>query len=545
MMVKNIFLLLIASASIAFSQVVYEPIHSDVYTFMDLMAQKGVIQFHDEIRPVSREYIAKKLLELKETGSELTDLEKEELDFYLKDFGMEIANLKNKDSSSTTIVNADPYDRIRLFAYGDTLFKVNVSPILGYETGKLGGAKYSYRWNGLYLYGYLGNNIGYSLRFQDNSEDGTTIDKTKNFTPNTGIVLSRTDLNNIQYDDIEANLAYNWSWGELSVGKDYLNWGYGQSGLLVLSDKAPSFPFIRLDMRFTSWLSFNYIHAWLNSGIIDSTQLYSTSLPGLKNTVFENKFFAEHSLILTPTAGLDISLGESIVYSNQLQLSYLIPVMFFFSVNHYLSENNEGARGNSQFFMSVSSKNQIKNTHLYGTLFIDELSLEGIFNPATQRNQIGFTLGGSVTDLPVNNITFTLEYTKIYPYVYNMYNSTITYQNNGYIMGDWIGDNADLIYAALNYRFLRGLQSTLWVQYIRKGAEETAVQSADQPQPPFLFGLRTNYSYFGFNAKYEIIHELFASLQYQTTKISAEQSNLAYVDSRVNQFTIGLYYGIH
>ncbi len=544
-MVKNIFLLLIASASIAFSQVVYEPIHSDVYTFMDLMAQKGVIQFHDEIRPVSREYIAKKLLELKETGSELTDLEKEELDFYLKDFGMEIANLKNKDSSSTTIVNADPYDRIRLFAYGDTLFKVNVSPILGYETGKLGGAKYSYRWNGLYLYGYLGNNIGYSLRFQDNSEDGTTIDKTKNFTPNTGIVLSRTDLNNIQYDDIEANLAYNWSWGELSVGKDYLNWGYGQSGLLVLSDKAPSFPFIRLDMRFTSWLSFNYIHAWLNSGIIDSTQLYSTSLPGLKNTVFENKFFAEHSLILTPTAGLDISLGESIVYSNQLQLSYLIPVMFFFSVNHYLSENNEGARGNSQFFMSVSSKNQIKNTHLYGTLFIDELSLEGIFNPATQRNQIGFTLGGSVTDLPVNNITFTLEYTKIYPYVYNMYNSTITYQNNGYIMGDWIGDNADLIYAALNYRFLRGLQSTLWVQYIRKGAEETAVQSADQPQPPFLFGLRTNYSYFGFNAKYEIIHELFASLQYQTTKISAEQSNLAYVDSRVNQFTIGLYYGIH
>ncbi|MGA7722308.1 MAG: capsule assembly Wzi family protein [Ignavibacteriaceae bacterium] len=557
-MVKKILILLIASASIAFAQTVFEPVKSDVYTFLDLIAQKGVIQFNDEIRPVSREYIAKKLLEIKETGGKLTNLEVEELDFYLKDFGMEISNinksslhtvpnskLDNKDTSFTTIINTDPYDRWRLFAYGDTLFKINASPILGYEAGTLDGAKYSYRWNGLYVYGYLANNIGYSFRFQDNSEDGTTIDKTKNFTPVTGVIISRTDLNNIQYDEIEANLAYNWSWGDLSVGKDYLNWGYGQSGLLVMSDKAPSFPFIRLDLRLTKWLSFNYIHAWLNSGVIDSTQLYTTSLPGQSNIVYRDKFLAQHTLIVTPTTGLDISVGESIVYSNQLQIAYLIPVMFFFSADHYLSEDNEGARGNSQFFLGISSRNQITNTNLYGTLFIDELSLEGIFNPATQRNQIGFTLGGSVTDLPVDNMTFTLEYTKIYPYVYNITNQTLTYQNNGYFLGDWIGDNADLIYAALNYRFIRGLQGTLWGQYIRKGAEETAAQDDTQPQPPFLFGIKTNYSYFGFNVKYEIIHEFFANLQYQTTKISAQQANLSFADSRLNQFTIGLYYGIH
>ena len=48
-----------------FSQVVYEPIHSSVYNFLDRMAQKGLIEFHDEIRPVSREYIAEKLMEVK------------------------------------------------------------------------------------------------------------------------------------------------------------------------------------------------------------------------------------------------------------------------------------------------------------------------------------------------------------------------------------------------------------------------------------------------------------------------------------------------
>jgi hypothetical protein len=560
MLKKIMFLFFIVSASVSFAQTVYEPVHSDVYVFLDLMAQKGVIRFDDEIKPLGREYIAEKLLQIKEGENNLTNLEKEELEFYLKDFGMEItaliknsgvgtpdnnAGMNNPDSSYTTIINKDPYDRYRLFAYADTLFKINASPILGYELGKLDGAKYSYRWNGLYLYGYLGNNIGYSVRYQDNSEDGTTVDRTKSFTPVTGISISKSSANNIEYDDINANLTYNWSWGDLSVGKDYLNWGYGQSGLLVLSDKAPSFPFIRLDLRLTNWLSFNYIHAWLNSNEIDSSLVYSSYLPGHPNIAYINKYLAQHTLTLTPVVGLDISVGESIIYSNQLQLAYLIPVMFFWSADHYLSENNETASGNSQFFMNVSSRDQLKNTHLYGTLFIDEISLEGLFKPLTQRNQIGFTLGGSITDLPFENTTFTIEYTKIYPFVYNNYNQAETFQNSGYLMGDWIGDNADLIYGAINYRLIRGLQATIWGQYIRKGAEETAEQDQVQPQPPFLFGLRTDYTYFGLTAKYEITHELFAALQYQTTNVSTQQSKPSFPVGRLNEYFVSLYYGIH
>jgi hypothetical protein len=592
-MLKKILLLLLVSASVSLAQTVYEPIHSDVYTFLDLMAQKGVIRFDDVIRPVSREYIAERLLQIKnaadggmetgdrrrvtgnggmetgngrlETGRHLTDLEIEELEFYLKDFGMEIAALNknstaavfnnkfennqpdnNKpDTSFTTLINKDPYDRYRLFSYADTLFKINASPILGYELGKVDGSKYSYKWNGLYMYGYLTDNIGYNFRYQDNSEDGTTIDRTKNFTPVTGISISKTNANNIEYDDINVNLAYSWSWGDLSAGKDYLNWGYGQSGLLVLSDKAPSFPFIRLDIHPTKWLSFNYIHAWLNSGVIDSTQLYTTALPGQLSNVFQNKYLAQHTLTLTPAEGLDISLGESIIYSNQLQIAYLIPVMFFWSADHYLSQNNNNASGNCQFFMGVSSRNQIKNTHLYGTLFIDEITLEGLFNPATQRNQIGFTLGGSVTDLPVDNLTFTLEYTKIYPYVYTHYIPTLTYQSSGYVLGDWMGNNADLVYGAFNYRFLRGLQATLWSQYIRKGGQGPEAGQYEQPQPPFLYGLRTDYTYFGLTAKYEITHELFAALQYQTTSVTTQETNPTFPTGRLNEYFASLYYGIH
>ncbi|MHB1689040.1 MAG: capsule assembly Wzi family protein [Ignavibacteriaceae bacterium] len=570
----------------SFSQTVYEPIHSSVYDFLDLMAQKGIIQFHDNIKPVSREYIAEELQQLSVNINQLTPLENKELKFYLKDFGIELVFINNsqpmaekfkiqndRESTSqyeminndsltnelkpvannqppttnkpqTTILNRDPYGRLRMFSYQDSLFKINASPILGYELGTRDGAKYSHRWNGLYLYGYLGNNIGYSFRFQDNSEDGTTIDQSKSFTPVTGVDIAKADANNIQYSEVNVNIAYNWSWGDISIGKDFLNWGYGQSGLLVLSDKAPSFPFIRLDIRPAKWFRFNYIHAWLNSGVIDSTSSYATLLPNQSRTIFRSKYLAQHTLTLTPERGLDISLGESIVYSDNLQLSYLVPIMFFRLADHYLSQADNNAGGNSQFFMGVSSRNQIKNTHLFGTLFIDEITIEGIFNPAKQRNQLGFTLGGSVTDLPIDNLTLTAEFTKIFPYVYTHYIPTQTYQNNGYIMGDWMGNNADLVYGAINYRFIRGLQATVWGQYVRKGGQGPETGQYTQPQPPFLYGLRTNYAYLGAELKYEIIHELFARLQFQTTNISTQQPDLTFSGHRMNEFYVALYYGI-
>ena len=546
-------ILFVSSSS---AQTVFEPINSGVYEFLDLMAQKGIIQFHDNIKPVSREYIAEKLKQLSINNNQLTPLENEELKFYLKDYGMELSSIQNsafktclpagkvQHSSSTTILNRDPYGRLRMFSYDDSLFKINASPILGYEAGTRDGAKYSHSWNGLYLYGYLGSNIGFSFRFQDNSEDGTTIDPTKSFTPTTGVVISKALANNIQYSEINANITYNWKWGDITIGKDFLNWGYGKSGLLVLSEKAPSFPFVRLDIHPTKWFSFNYIHAWLNSGVIDSTSSYTTLSPNHGRIIYRSKYLAQHTLTLTPESGLDISLGESIVYSDNLQLSYLFPIMFFRSAQQYLTQGNDGAGGNSQFFLGISSRDQLKNTHLYGTLFIDEITLQGLFNPATQRNQIGYTIGGSVTDLPLDNATFTLEYTKIYPYVYSNYIQTQVYQNSGYILGDWVGNNADLIYASLNYRFLRGLQATVWGQYIRKGAAETVAQDEIQPQPPFLFGLRTNYTYLGSELKYEITHELFARLQFQTTNISTQQPDLTFVSHRMNELYISLYYGV-
>ena len=537
------------------AQTVYEPIsHDDIYKFLDRMAQKGIIVFNDNIRPVSRKYIAEKLEELeaysaqRRADSELDNLEKEELDFYLKDYGFELANdslyAKSYTRVNHTLFGNDQSGRWRMFSYSNDLLKINASPVLGIEIGKNDGVKQTHIWNGISLYGYLTDKIGFSFYFRDNDESGNNIDRTKSFSPETGVVVAKASSNSIQYSEVHANISTDWSWGEFTIGKDFLNWGYGESGLLVLSDKAPSFPFIRLDLHPTNWLSFNYIHAWLNSDVIDSSASYSTHLAGQQRDIFRNKYLASHTLTLTPVRGLDISIGESIVYSDKLEISYLIPIMFFRLADHYLSNGSNDAGSNSQFFLGVSSRNQLKNTHLYASWFVDEFTLSGAFDPQKQRNQFGFTLGGSVTDLPIDNLTTTIEYTKIYPFVYTHYIPTQTYESSSYLMGHWIGNNADLIYGSLNYRFIRGLQATLWAEHIRKGGSGVESQQYQQPQPQFLFGPRNNYTWWGIDVKYEIMHELFLRGKFQSSLVSSEQSNGNFVDKKTNEFLMSLYYGL-
>jgi len=533
------------------AQLVYEPLYDDVYNFLRRLSQKGIIEVNDLIRPLPKMYIAEKLLQADSLSSELTSLEKEELIFFLESYEFEkwFIDGNNKKTEYMEWFNKDPADRWRVFSYGGDGFKINLDPILGAEIGSVKKEMVSHYWNGIYSYGYIYDILGFSFDFRDNTESGNTIDKTKRFTPQTGVV-ARTSENfyhypndKMEYSEGKMMLGTNWKWGSLAVGKEFIEWGYGDNGLIVMSQKAPSFPLIRLDINPVKWLSFNYFHAWLNSDVIDSSSFYYTEHGDLRY-FYRNKFLASHTLTIRPTKGLDLALGESIIYSDELEFLYLIPITFFRLADHYMSKQINSAGSNAQFFFSASSKGHIKNTHLYGSLIIDEITLNGLFDASSQRNQIGFTLGGSVTDLPIDNLTLKLEYTKIFPYVYKHYISTTTYTSSSYIMGHWMGDNADQLYASVSYRFLRGLEAILWTRYIRQGEEQDVDYQFTQPQPPFLAGLRTNYFYLGGEAKYEFIHNLYFRLRYQYQNISRQHEDLSFVDETLKQYYFAVYYGL-
>ncbi|NNL19964.1 MAG: hypothetical protein HKO83_01390, partial [Ignavibacteriaceae bacterium] len=404
---RKIFLILFfvcISTPHLFSQVVYEPLHRDVYNYLRRLSQKGMVEFNDLIRPLPRTYIAEKLFQADSLSSKLTLLEKEELEFFIKDFYHEKWLLEENSHYEDHIdfVSYDPANRWRFFSYGSDAFKMNAGIILGGEIGSLDKSKRTHFWNGAYAYGYISNILGFSFDFRDNTEKGNTIDKQKKFSPITGVNEKSDRLNlvypsdKIEYSEAKGVLATDWSWGSAAVGKEFIEWGYSDNGLIVLSQKAPSFPFIRLDINPVEWLQFNYFHAWLSSDVIDSSLIYYSE-EGDKRFQFREKYIASHTLTLKPTKGLDISIGESIIYADKLEILYLIPITFFRIADHYLSRQYNAAGGNAQLFASVSSKGHLKNTHLYGTLFIDEITLNGLFDSFKQRNQFGFTLGSSVS----------------------------------------------------------------------------------------------------------------------------------------------------
>jgi hypothetical protein len=312
---------------------------------------------------------------------------------------------------------------------------------------------------------------------------------------------------------------------------------------MILSGKAPSFPFIKFDYKPWSWLHFNYFHGWLHSNIIDSGQSYNTGTGFLtgRREVFRDKFLANHSITLTPFKGLDVSIGESVVYSNKLNIAYFIPVNFFKIYDHQLSRYNLQAGDNSQFFGFVSSRNHIKNTHLYAQLFIDEIRISRVFDKIQKRNQLGYTIGVSRTDNFINYLTAGIEYSRINPFVYANLIPSQTYESHSFTLGDWMGNNADRVYLYLQYVPLPKLRMKLWHQKIRKGAAGTLQQQYfQQPQPKFLFAKVFDYKEAAFSASYEWINRLMLFGEWNKVKVNYVNGPATTNSSIKLGFTYGL-----
>jgi hypothetical protein len=535
------------------AQIVYENLNSNVYNYLERLSNRGVIEFSNLIKPLSRKYISEKLVDAKGKIEMLTELEKEELVFFERDYFLEIQGFADENAGKKFLsyFEGDEAERFRFFSYGDKTFKLIASPLLGLDLSYPEKESIFHSWMGISTYAYLLNNIGISLYFKTNNEKGNKLDIKKDFTPETGIIPEvRDNGRDLAYTEVRSAVSADWGWGSVVIAKDYIEYGYEKFGNLVLSKKAPSFPFVRLDLKPADWFSFTYFHGWLSSLVIDSIKVDQYN-----RDIYRNKFFAWHALTLTPLKGLDFTLGESVIYADELEPLYLMPIMFFYIADEYVSNRTaKPGDANQQIFLTVSSKNHLSNTHFYGTLFIDELTIGGIngslFINTTyggavqerQRTQLGYTLGLSVTDLPIENLTFTGEYTRINPFVYGHHDIAQTYRNSGYVIGHWMGHNSDLIHLDLKYRFLRGLEANLWGAYIRKGSSDYS-QQYQTPEPPFLFEKRTNYSYYGLNLKYELLNELHFEGRFKRTKISAEKENGTFLNENMNEFAFTVFYG--
>ena len=554
MFIKNICftILLICSVFSVKAQTVYENPNAKVYSYLSRMAQKGMIEFDDMIQPITREKITEALKIIINKKEQLSKIELAELNFYLQEYP-NVSSLSAK--SDTAIINfivKDKFTRWRGFNIESKNYSFYLDPIVS-DKIILGNANnINQVSNGLQLWGTAGKHWGYQLFYRDYTEKGSvrnyyTVNglNFKREEPGTAIILvGLNDDHKINYSEVRANLNYSFNKVMISFGKDRMLWGYGENGRIVLSDRAPSYPYLRFDYEPLKNIHFNYMHAWLNSNIIDSNASYLTHTGGVSGDIriaYKPKFLATHSISFTPKKGLTISVGESIIYSDKMDPGFLIPINLFKTYDNNKSNYLINAGSNAQYFFQLSSRNQIKNTHLYFTSFIDEFRLATAFDTKKSRNQLGFTIGGSTTDKFLPYLTLGGEYTRVNPFVYSNLIPAQYYTQYDYSLGDWMGNNFDRLMIFGKYNPKPRLSFYAHLQRIRKGGPGTIVeQYTAEPQPKFLFEFQKNRFEFLLKADYELINNLylFSSAQF----IHSISYNKKTTDEPI--FQLGFSYGL-
>ena len=114
------------------SQVVFVQLENGVYEFLERLSLKGIINLDDEIKPLSRIYIAAKLIEIQSSfirnNNLINHLEIEELKFYKEEFDYEINQIlkisySELEKDLIAQLRSDK-ERWFLFSYSDSLFNL-------------------------------------------------------------------------------------------------------------------------------------------------------------------------------------------------------------------------------------------------------------------------------------------------------------------------------------------------------------------------------------------------------------------------------------
>ncbi|MCX6143799.1 MAG: hypothetical protein NTZ35_11320 [Ignavibacteriales bacterium] len=520
-------------ASQAFSQTIYLSASHEIYPFLKRMEARGLLTgYRDAAKPLSRIVLAKHLKTLEGAIEQMTEVERDEYEFLKGEFHYELAMLAG---------DLEPSE-IRWHVISETFPGgiVNLEPNFRIGQTNIENSSVRVRDQGIKLYGYVFDDIGYYFNFVDSREVGSAINFTKALTPDPGVVPTKKNDNSLEYNATEAQLNFRVGAFNFSIEKMQNIWGLERNGNLTFSNKAPSYPQIKLRVPVTDWMDFIYLHADLNSNVMDSTRSYyanSSALEPIFREVDRVKYMAAHMIEFTPTHGVNVSLGESVIYSDKGPLLiYLIPVMFFKSAEHY-----NGDKDNVQWFANLDL-NVIRNTNVYFSLFIDDLALDDILKPDRQRNYLGFTAGFQTYDVLLKNLELTAEYTRINPWVYTHEYPATEYTNNGYILGSWMGQNSDNIYLDLSYRPLRSVSFGGTMQVFRKGGQKDIYYQYHYPSQSFLYGPFHEERSVGFHARYQFVRDGFIDARVTSRTTNDEVLNLN--NDRKIEFSVSARYGL-
>jgi len=534
-----LFFLLVILTSAVKAQVVYLPInYVNEYELLNELASEKLINYNSCIKPIAQQEFVEYLNEALKADSLLNSRQKKEIAFYLDEYSVALPKKVKTiyHTSKTSVAYLPPK-----LTYKDSLVYVKMRIIWGIRYMYNEKGSISQTWGGLEAQAYIGKHWGMYASLRDNYQKDEVLALPTYFTQYEGgnYKMNEAGRTGGDYSEMRGGVTYSWKWGSVGLIKDHLEWGDNQHGSNIFSGRTPSFAAIKLKLKPVDWLELNYYHGWLVSEVVDSSRSYY-SAPGEYRAIFQNKFIAANMFRISPWKKLHISFGNSIIYSdNSVNAAYLIPILFYKSVDHTYSHDIDNQ--NSQMFFDISSY-QLKNLHLYTSVFIDDFSLTRVTDP-DRNNFISFKGGFAVYNLPVKNISTGFEFTSTMPITFKHRIPSATFESNKFNLGHYLRDNSQEFYLWINYKPLYNLNiKTDYVLAIH-GNEYAYTDGNEAERYPFIKDKTWQNNTLAINVNWEPFNHIYLVLNYSHSNIRGFPADGQDADYYLDMYTQKFYQG--
>ncbi|MBD3225862.1 MAG: hypothetical protein GF313_14130 [Caldithrix sp.] len=507
------------------------PVHHPVYNFLERMETLGIVHnLLDGVRPYSRAKVARFLQVVDINKLRLTPIDRRRLADYLLDFRYEIQpNKRNAlvpegQNWYSILAGVDNFkkDFVRFFRQkhpeeenhvflwedGGDNFYFDYIQNATYETRSNGDYRWAnwqqYRFRGLFNhnFGYQWEVVLHRILGDEPYALGHPILKGS---------WSQQRADEPRYSDrTRGEISWNTGYVQLQFAQQEIEWGFGESGKLILSRDPEPYPYISISKEW-GWGKFIALHGKLQSLAADT----------LENNLrlYPDKWVAAHRLEVSIKRRLTLGFSEHFIYGYRYaDWAYLIPFNFYRAVQHKLRDRDNATIAiDFEWLAGFGSK-------IYGSVFLDEFRRSKL-GTNWFGNKHAFLFGFYKTDpFGLANLNLRMEYAALMPWVYTHKYGINSYTTDGQSLGHWAGPNSELYYIHINkYWHQRLVTGIKWRQY--KHGDNFADKniggdillghrSFDPQERQFLDGLLTTEQRLECYVHYELFNDLFLRGRY-------------------------------